>query len=453
MALQKIAYRILAVLILVAPALYNGFPLVFSDTGTYILSGMEGKVPKDRPVMYGLFLAITSARFSLWPVVLAQGAILAFLLSKVMDVVSLSGHRPLRMLVFLCLSALTGVGWYCGQLMPDIFAACAVLSSFLLVERKKLDRIHIVVVSLLLILSVSVHYSHFLIVLLVCFFQLSKDRFARASLKKLALPGLLALGSLLLVSVTNKALGDSFRISNGGHVFMSARMLNSGVLESFLNDKCGTQNYALCKYKDALPKNGEAMMWDPASPVYQDGGWNATRGAYSEMVKDILTNPKYLGTFLYRSVFSSFSALFQNDVGGGLNSKWYRDPSSPPYTEIANHFPHEIRPYSISRQNGNLWGQELTFNTLNIVVNGVILFCLLFLVYRMVIHAKRLDCSMKTLLSLVVFTLLANALVVGTLASSYDRFQARVSWMLPMVVCLIIAKRIAQMSSRGNETP
>ena len=45
-----------AALLLLSVPVLNGYPLVYSDTGTYLRTAFEGYVPPDRPVWYGLFL-------------------------------------------------------------------------------------------------------------------------------------------------------------------------------------------------------------------------------------------------------------------------------------------------------------------------------------------------------------------------------------------------------------
>jgi hypothetical protein len=47
---------VLGVPVLLWPALVNGFPLVFSDTGTYLSQVMEGHLGWDRPPFYSMFL-------------------------------------------------------------------------------------------------------------------------------------------------------------------------------------------------------------------------------------------------------------------------------------------------------------------------------------------------------------------------------------------------------------
>jgi hypothetical protein len=45
-------------------AIWNGYPLVFLDTGTYVASGFERFVPRDRPLAYGFFIRHSSLAHS-----------------------------------------------------------------------------------------------------------------------------------------------------------------------------------------------------------------------------------------------------------------------------------------------------------------------------------------------------------------------------------------------------
>jgi len=49
---------LLSMPLLLWPALYNGFPLVFSDSGTYISQLIERHLGWDRPPFYSLFLLL-----------------------------------------------------------------------------------------------------------------------------------------------------------------------------------------------------------------------------------------------------------------------------------------------------------------------------------------------------------------------------------------------------------
>ena len=73
---------LLSLVALLWPALYNGFPLVYPDTGAYISSGLRLSVHPDRPVGYGLFILFSSMGISLWFVVVAQALMLNWLIRR-----------------------------------------------------------------------------------------------------------------------------------------------------------------------------------------------------------------------------------------------------------------------------------------------------------------------------------------------------------------------------------
>src|SRR3954470_21414869 len=66
-----LAMAILSLMFL-SVAMWNGFPLIFYDTGAYILEGLGHVFVVERAPVYAEFLFLAGARFSLWPVVVVQ---------------------------------------------------------------------------------------------------------------------------------------------------------------------------------------------------------------------------------------------------------------------------------------------------------------------------------------------------------------------------------------------
>src|ERR1700737_2448626 len=58
--------------ILLAPAVWNGFPLLEYDTGGYLARWFEGYLVPSRPAAYGLLL-VPAAPFEFWPGLALQG--------------------------------------------------------------------------------------------------------------------------------------------------------------------------------------------------------------------------------------------------------------------------------------------------------------------------------------------------------------------------------------------
>jgi hypothetical protein len=70
-SLPRLASAAAAALLLLAPALWNGFPLLQFDTGGYFARWHEGKLEESRSTVYGAFLQFLSWP-DFWPVIVAQ---------------------------------------------------------------------------------------------------------------------------------------------------------------------------------------------------------------------------------------------------------------------------------------------------------------------------------------------------------------------------------------------
>ncbi|HAV25679.1 MAG TPA: hypothetical protein DCX01_05840, partial [Bacteroidetes bacterium] len=169
------AYYILGALLLCIPAFYNGYPLVYSDTGTYIRSGMEMYVPSDRPIVYGLFIRFFSLGYSLWFTVITQCIALSFVLHKLIKhtVPSISYAGILSIIAML--TAFTSVAWYSSQIMPDIFTFCSVACIILLASGKLKITPGKILLLVIILFSFSVHFTNILLsIVMLCVFAILK---------------------------------------------------------------------------------------------------------------------------------------------------------------------------------------------------------------------------------------------------------------------------------------
>jgi hypothetical protein len=447
MLLKKILFYLLAAFTLLIPAFYNGYPLVYSDTGSYVASGMDLVIPEHRTIMYGLFIRFFSFNFSIWLVVFVQSLIVSYVLWHITRVINKTISKRLFLIGLALLSWFTGLGWYTSQIMPDIFTVTAIGTLLLLALKKDYKIYQKVIFSLLLVFSINAHFSNYLISILTVLglFVITRTKFIPNAKKELSflLPTIIVTLSILTGSLINYAVGSTFKINQGSHVFLMGKMLDSGVLKSFLDDECKNDNYVLCNCKDSLPVTSRELLWNTNSPLYQNGGWTGSEKPFNDILFDIFTSPKHLALFTYNTILSSVSQLFQNDVGSGLVSNWYKDPTSPPYAQIAKHFPFELNQYKQSRQNGNLWDQGLDFTFINYINNMFLVISLGLLFYIFTSKTKRKSIDIHAQLIIVTFFLgiVVNAIVVGSLANVYDRLQSRISWMLIFCMLLLLLSK------------
>ena len=317
-ALPAWLWLLLAGLILISAGLYNGFPLVTSDSGTYLNSALLHDVPDDRPATYGLFIWATGWRVTLWLVIMAQGLILADLLRRYAALlaprVAANGVGQLALVGITAWT--TGVSWFCSQLMPDIFTAIGLLALGLVLlgqHQGPASRGWLVFV---LVLSAIMHSSNLLTFSLVALgvgaVAWRKGLFRRGllSARRWGLATAGALVGWLLLPGMHAALGGGFEISRASSAFLIARLCETGVLEKFLHQNCDpADRYSLCAYRDKLPADAMSFMWDPNSPLYQTGGWNANRAEYQRIIRQIAASPRYYPLLVSESVQATLRQL------------------------------------------------------------------------------------------------------------------------------------------------
>ena len=158
--MQSAAAVALSALMLVWPAFWNGYPLIFADTGTYLGQALLIYLGWDRPPFYSVFLFATHWRLTLWGPILAQGLIMAHLLGMTLRV--LGRPNPWLLLpVVLALSVLTSLPWLAAQLMPDLFTGVVVLALWLLgFKAESLSRGERLWMLLLATAAIAFHQSH-----------------------------------------------------------------------------------------------------------------------------------------------------------------------------------------------------------------------------------------------------------------------------------------------------
>ena len=116
-----------AAVLLLWPALWNGYPIVFADTGTYLSQAIHLYAGWDRPIFYSLFMLPLHATVTVWPVVVAQALLTAGVLWLVCRVLApgLSGFAFVGGVA--ALSGCTWLPWLVCELMPDLFTPLLVL--------------------------------------------------------------------------------------------------------------------------------------------------------------------------------------------------------------------------------------------------------------------------------------------------------------------------------------
>lgn len=422
------------------PALVNGFPLVYSDTGTYIHTAITGEMPIDRPYWYGGLIAASLALGTgLWGVVMLQAALLSIQVHRlVWTLVPPARTVRYNVLAILLLAAGTSAAWYAGQLMPDVFTSIGLLAVFLLLRGRSGLAGHLLDLAVIM-LACWTHLSNLVILPLaglgLILLGPSPRIHVRQDLTRLALLCLLSWGGL--AAANHGRTGETF-ISKGGHVFLMGRMIDAGMLKPFLDEHCPTAHYRLCAYKDSLPTRAQEFLWWGNSPLAREGGWDATRPEYDAIIRASLTEPRYLLRHITSSLAATADQLTLWRISGDLVSHWFRTPESAPYGALAKHMPATLPAFLGSLQNGGRGELSMVWPD-----RAYRLTLFLSLLALPVLLRRRgrwtTDPLARIFLWYALCMIVVAAWTCATLSTVDTRYLGRSSWILPLAVLLASA--------------
>src|SRR5690606_37409130 len=121
------------------------------------------------------------------------------------------------------------------------------------------------------------------------------------------------------VSIFNGIHGLGYKLSLSTNVFVTGNLCEMGILKMYLDENCPNAPASLCAIKDNLPKETGGFLWDGNGPVQSsNASWAEINKAYSPIVKDFISQPRYLKWLLFASVKATFQQMFQIELGSGL---------------------------------------------------------------------------------------------------------------------------------------
>lgn len=429
------------------PALVNGYPLLYSDSGTYIVAGFINYVPVDRPYFYSWFVRHSSLWYSLWLVLLAQSLILFYVIRlAVRYLLNLKETFIPASLLLIGLGLTTGLAYNNSQLMADVFSPIALLCAGILLAGKNIKSNHRFWLVVIMLFSISVHSSHLLIISLLAallwLVRLAYKRKPFFSERKKNHSSLMfwGIGAWLVISLFNYWLDVGFKPSRTGNIFLVARCIETGAAKVYLDEKCPDTPADLCAVKDNLPPHAVAFLWEfGTSPLYdsvcvQNGWgncWIEKDKEYGQLVKNMIGYGPSRKLLIDKCVNDSWKQLGMFDLG-------YLTPmaeGSPVYGGIRDFFGREMAQY----QNAAQYHQTLYFETVSKIQRWTVYIALLVIVVFMGIGLKQKHYNAAMAFALfIIIGCLINGVVCASLSGVVDRYMARMIWLLPLAAVFFI---------------
>jgi hypothetical protein len=412
-------------------ALLNNFPLVFPDTLSYATTAILGEIPGMFSAYYSLFILPLHQGVTLWPVVFVQGAIVSYSVYLVVRCASGGKIGKLATLLIVgALSLLSSLPWVAGQLMPDVFTPVVFLGLFLLAFcTHQLARTELVYVVALTAAAIATHLSHVpialgLIVLCVALrlmfaiTQIAPRRLAAL----LLLPFVVAVCAMLAVNWINSRTIAFARNSN---VFLLAKWIEEGPAMAYLTQACPDARYSLCPYLDNLRgAYQDDLKWWGGSPFYKVGGLDQLEPEAREIVWATL------GAYpfdIFKIAMTNWGRqLLRFDIGEGLDSGSVKLVA--PY--IGEVFGPDTESTLRRSQQADDRLPIAAFRQLHLLALPA---CLVLGLWSLIAGRRRMPIALAVLYVYVSMGILWSALVTGALSGPFERYLARVFWLLYLV--------------------
>jgi hypothetical protein len=454
------AVPLLCAAMLLWPAVWNGYPIVFADTGTYLTQAIHRYLGWDRPPFYSLFMAPWHQGTATWPVVMVQSCLTVWVLDLTRRGFGLSPAWLFALVVFL--SGAAWLPWMVSELMPDLFTPLLVpllvMQVFLPARFAVLERIGMFLLTCFMIAAQQSSIALSLALLLILcplalilgeaprvltwqpdrrmfpatppghgapdrrwqdIRQAARDRPVPRRSARCLIPLAAPVLAMLAMAGVNLIGHGRFAVSPFGNVFLLARVIYDGPGMHVLRRDCPAAGWRLCPWLNRFPGTSDEFLWQRTSPIILAGGHKAVSADADAIIREaVLTEP---ADMLRAAWGNTLEQLLRFDSDDGLNA-WEQEAGVP----ITRDFPaSEQLAFRRARQQRGLLGipaQLLALHRAVAIAGIAAALSLLPLAW-----ARRHVAGLFLLASLLVVPL--SAAITGALSTPHDRYQSRIIWL------------------------
>jgi len=437
---KKMGWVVAIAIVLLLPAIWNRYPLLYSDTGEYLLSALSKRPPRVRTVGYGLWIWATGGTLTLWAPIVAQGLLLAALLVRTITALEIA-LTPRVMLALSTALLLTGAPWMTSEAMPDVFAGAVLLATWLaLAHWTRLGTATRALVAGTTVIGIATHVTMpvvFALLLLLLVVLAGRTRVVLPSRATTGAVGALVALSVVALATFNWARTDHAALTRKPGVFVLGHLVESGLASRVLADRCAVEPFALCPFQAGLRRPIESFIWNDSSPfykAYQDEDQlrdDTRRLAVAVAVHEPLG--------LTASVLSYGARQFVNvevfDKARVLPANRFTR------SVVAFVLPHEERAMTEARQER---GGVAAARAIDAVILTVLLLSLVASAWiiRSAWRGGTVTLASAAGIQLYLWMgLVINALLCANLSGVFGRYQGRLAWLLPVLVAVTVAAR------------
>ena len=464
--------RIVAIgtLVLLLPAILNGGPFVYFDSGAYMTSfgkalavlmsraGAEGghvvtgisdtlsntsmgeviakqnTVYAGRSIYYSI-LAFSGLVTTVWLPIVLQCLVLSWLVVMLYRHLLADAWAPGALLALAVLAGASSAALFANLIMPDIWAGLAVLALALLwTPQVALGRAERLTILLVLGFSALVHNSHLALIAVMCMgyaLLRATGRVGAGSRQGIVIPA-----TAVAVAVCgNLAFGFAVETAYGSpplqRPHVTAHLVELGPGTAHARSACPAAGYALCEFEPKLPVGWIPFLFSraEADSVFATASPATQRALASEQLR-------FARDTIVAYPFATLGGL----AFDGVRQLWTLSVDDVPQTRATEGFLEAGFPAEVS----DLVRRTLIYNHPELVegltraIEIVTLLSAAYLAWAVWRgRGAPLTGDMRTVAATLLAGLVLNAMICGVLASPYGRFQARIVWLLPLLAVLV----------------
>ena len=328
------------------------------------------------------------------------------------------------------LALLSSLPFFASFLLPDIFAALGILAAANLIALGgRLSTAERLFWVLILAVAAVFHPSHLAVIGVLATVAV----FASLIDAKVSRVGSLALTVALGIGIASE-LGFGLAVQKvlGVEVtrppVITARIIADGPGAAYLRERCPAAGYVLCNYIDHVSGNSDAFLWGLTSKegVYKPAPIETRRQLSREQYRFAAA------VFAYDPVgqlVASSKDAFQQLTMIGLSD--FAVASEEAYRGLP-------KPYAERTKRSAAGRNAFPFMFFSVLTALTIVLSLSFMTVMLIRHWGVVSREQKWFLAAILIGQLFNAVICGALSGPHERYQARLSWLLPFAALVLL---------------
>jgi hypothetical protein len=428
---NKVKAIILFAIIITIPAIYNGFPFLFQDSGDYLSSTAR----IYRLPVYGSFARIGIAFNSVWAIVAAQALILSHLIYYINQSIFGKTNFWFFLLQGALLTALSSLPYFSSFVMADIFTSILFLTLYLLVFHSNiLPKFTKYYFWGLAVFASMAHITNIYlglgILLFGAMFSLLRSEFALKTLRPFVLPvGLIAIAASSIIGL-NAIYFKAWTMSPASPVFTLANLVSQGSARTYIINACPQAKFRICKFAKALPTDVNEFLWSRRGVLRQMSGFTNYRLEAKVIVKNTIAKYPQEVAMHFADYFRQ--SFFTHAPAVELNSSVVRDRI---HIVLSRYYDNYERDAFLKSKQGN---DELPYDIIRAIDDYVFPISLIAITIMALALLRRSNDNRYLLPLFTLVFVLGNNFVCSAASGLFDRYQARVSWLMVFATILML---------------